>query len=210
MTQGGEQKVVGRDVSVAEVFAEVEKDRAFYRRSGGGMTLSGGESLRQPEFAGALLQICGENGIHTALESTACVDYKVIESILPYLDQFLLDIKHTDTSKHKEFTGRGNELIIENAVKIAASGKTELIIRVPVVPSFNDTAKEIEGIAKFAAGLPNVKKLHLLPYHRLGEDKYIGLGRVYGMGKIEPPTQEHMEVLLQAALKTGLECQTGG
>ncbi len=211
MTVQGKPKIVGQDVTVREVLETVEKDRPYYRRSGGGLTLSGGESLCQPDFCTALLRGAKERGLTTALESMACADYAIIERILPYLDEYLMDIKHTDSQKHKEFTGRGNERMLENARKVAASGQTELIIRVPVIPTFNATEPEIEGIAAFAASLPGVRKLHLLPYHRLGQDKYEGLGRTYEMKHILPPTAEHMNALLAAAKRaSGLECQIGG
>lgn len=207
----GEPKIIGRDVTVAEVMETVEKDRSYYRRTGGGMTLSGGESLCQPQFASALLRAAKERGITTALESMGCAKWEVIESILPDLDQYLLDIKHMDPRKHKEFTGRSNELMLENAKKIARSQRTELSIRVPVVPGFNDTPKEIEAIAAFTKELGNVKRLHLLPYHRLGQDKYAGLGREYLMGDVKPPTNEQMQELLGvAAAISGIDCQIGG
>lgn len=207
----GEPKVIGKDVTVAEVMETVEKDRPYYRRTGGGMTLSGGESLCQPEFTAALLRVAQESGIHTAMESMGCAKWEVIERILPDLDQYLLDIKHMNPEKHREFTGKSNELMLENAKKIAASGLTELSIRVPVIPGFNDTPEEIREIAAFTSTLPNVKRMHLLPYHRLGQDKYIGLQREYLMGDVEPPTQERMQNLLDVAVKiSGLECQIGG
>ena len=181
----GEDKVIGRDVTVREMIEEVEKDRVYYYRSGGGMTLSGGECLCQPEFAGALLRAAKERGISTAIESMACAKWETIETILPYLDTYLMDIKHTNPAKHKEFTGRSNELMMENARKVALSGKTRLVIRVPVIPTFNDTVEEIQGIARFADTLPGVDKIHLLPYHRLGKDKYEGLGRPYLMGNVD-------------------------
>ncbi|MDO4521562.1 MAG: glycyl-radical enzyme activating protein [Eubacteriales bacterium] len=211
MTVQGRPKVIGEDKTVAEVMEIVEKDRNYYRRSGGGLTLSGGESLCQPEFARDLLRAAKEQGITTALESMACAKYEVIESILPYLDQYLMDIKHMNSAKHREFTGKGNELMLENAKKVAASGRTELSIRVPVIPGFNDTEAEIAQIAQFAGSLGNVKRMHLLPYHRLGQDKYEGLGRPYLMGDVLPPTTEKMERLLQTAReKSGLECRIGG
>ncbi|MBO5657631.1 MAG: glycyl-radical enzyme activating protein, partial [Agathobacter sp.] len=189
----------------------VEKDRQYYRRSGGGLTLSGGECLCQPEFARDLLRAAKESGINTAIESMAGVPYETIQSILPYLDTYLMDIKHMNSAKHKEFTGKGNELMLENAKKIAASGLTNLVIRVPVIPGFNDRADEIEAIARFADTLTGVKKIHLLPYHRLGKDKYEGLGREYLMGDALPPTNEHMETLKQAVLRVSkLDCQIGG
>lgn len=207
----GKPKVIGRDVTVAEVMKTVEKDRQYYWRTGGGLTLSGGESLCQPEFATALLQAAQESGISTAMESMGCAKWETIEKLLPYLDQYLLDIKHMNPRKHKEFTGRSNELMIENAMKIAKSGMTELSIRVPVIPGFNDTEEEIRQIAAYTATLPNVKRMHLLPYHRLGQDKYTGLNREYLMGDVKPPTNEHMEKLLKVAeVTSGIKCQIGG
>ena len=111
----GKPKTIGEDITVGKVMEVVEKDRPYYRRSGGGLTLSGGESLCQPEFARDLLQAAKERGINTAMESMGCAPFEVIESILPYLDQYLMDIKHTNPGKHKEFTGRSNELMLENA-----------------------------------------------------------------------------------------------
>ena len=182
----GEDKVIGRDVTVEEMIQVVEQDRPYYRRSGGGLTLSGGESLCQPEFA-------------------------VIEEILPYLDLYLMDMKHTNPAKHKEFTGRPNDLMMENARKVALSGKCKLIIRVPVIPTFNATVEEIQGIASFANTLPGVEQLHLLPYHRLGQDKYTGLGREYLMDGILPPTAEEMNTLKRAAeAVSSLHVQIGG
>ncbi len=207
----GKPKIIGEDTTVEEVMKTVEKDRPYYRRSGGGMTLSGGESLCQPEFARDLLRAAKESGINTAMESMGCATYEVIESILPYLDQYLMDIKHMNPEKHKEFTGRSNELMLENAKKIAQSGMTELIIRVPVIPGFNDRVDEIEVIASYAASLDGVERLHLLPYHRLGQDKYEGLGREYLMKDVLPPSNEQMQTLLKAAERvSGLQCQIGG
>lgn len=211
MVVDGKEKVVGRDVTVAEVMETVEKDRGYYRRSGGGLTLSGGESLCQPQFAKALLAAAKQRGLNTAMESMGCAPYEVIEEILPYLDTYLLDIKHINPAKHKAFTGRSNELMLENARKIAFSGKTELVVRVPVIPTFNETPEEIADIARFADQLPGVKKIHLLPYHRLGQDKYSGLGRNYTMEGILPPENEHMQMLKKTVENvSGLYCRIGG
>ena len=209
MQENGKAKTVGKDVTVEEIMPELLADENYYRRSGGGITLSGGEILGQPDFARDLLRACQENGLHTAVESTANAPYENIEKILPYLDLFLMDIKHMDSAKHKEFTAAGNERILENAKRLAKSG-VELIIRTPVVPGFNDTAEEIRAISRFAASLPGVKEHHLLPYHRLGQDKSGGLGRKYSLTNIEPPTKERMEYLLSVAEESGLKCQIGG
>lgn len=209
MMVAGKPKIIGRDVTVEEVLAEVRKDMPYYRKSGGGLTLSGGESLYQADFAAALLCEAQEMGINTAIESTACTEFSQVEKILPFLDTFLLDIKHMDSEKHKKHTGVSNERILENAEKIARVHQN-LIIRVPVIPGFNHTVAEIEQIAKFAASLPGVKEIHLLPYHRLGQDKYTGLGRQYLLDGVEPMRLEEMETLQAIALKTGLTCQIGG
>ncbi|MBQ8429817.1 MAG: glycyl-radical enzyme activating protein [Clostridia bacterium] len=209
MVENGKQKTVGKDVTVAEIMPEILADENYYWRSGGGVTLSGGEILGQPDFARDLLRACKENGLHTAVESTANAPYENIEKILPYLDLYLMDIKHMDSAKHKEYTGAGNERILENAKKLAASG-VELVIRTPVVPGFNDTAEEIRAISKFAASLPGVREHHLLPYHRLGSDKYAGLGRNYSLTEILPPPPEKMSYLLSVAEESGLKCQIGG
>lgn len=211
MMVDGKEKIIGRDVTVEEVMETVEKDRAYYARSKGGMTLSGGESLCQPDFASALLQTAKQRGIHTAMESMGCAPYEVIERILPYLDTYLMDIKHTNSDKHRLFTGKSNELMLENARKIAGSGQTNLIIRVPVIPTFNDTPEEIAAIAQFADTLPGVCKIHLLPYHRLGQDKYKGLGRKYLLQEILPPQKEHMMMLKKLVENvSSLECRIGG
>ncbi len=210
MMVNGVPKTIGRDVTVGEVIREVVKDRDFFWRSGGGLTLSGGECLSQPEFAIALLKAAKNEGLNTAIESTAFASFDdVIAKVLPNLDTYLMDIKHMDRAKHEAYIGHPNDLVLENAKKIAANAK-RLIIRVPTVPGFNDTPEEIGAIARFAASLPNVEELHLLPYHRLGQDKYTWLGREYTLPDILPPSDEHMQMLLQVAEQSGLRCQIGG
>ena len=207
----GKTKIIGQDVTVREVMETVEKDRPYYRRSGGGLTLSGGESLCQPQFARDLLRAAKEAGINTAMESMGCASYEVIEEILPWLDHYLMDIKHMNSAKHKAFTGKGNELMLENAARVAESGQCRLSIRVPVIPTFNDTLEEIRDIAVFADKLPGVDEIYLLPYHRLGQDKYEGLGRTYELPDIRPPESEHMEMLKKAVeASTRMKCHIGG
>lgn len=206
----GKPVTVGEDVTVRSVMETVVKDRPYYRRSGGGLTLSGGESLCQPQFARDLLRAAKEEGLTTAMESMGYANWEVIDEILPYLDEYLLDIKHMHGEKHKAFTGKSNELMLENARKIAESGKTNLVIRVPVIPTFNDTSAEITAIAQFARSLPGVTRLHLLPYHRLGQDKYEQLGRSYELLQLLPPEPAQMNALLKAAQTSGLQCQIGG
>lgn len=211
MTVRGKKKIIGQDVTVAEVMETVEKDRPYYNRSGGGLTLSGGESLCQPDFARDLLHAAKASGINTAMESMGCAKWETIGQILPYLDHYLMDIKHMNGEKHKRFTGRSNELMLENAGRIAAYPGTKLSIRVPVIPTFNDTPEEIRAIASFADKLPGVDEIYLLPYHRLGQDKYEGLGRAYELPDILPPEPEHMQMLKKVVeVSTRLRCQIGG
>lgn len=208
----GKEKIMGQDVTVADVMDVVRQDSFYYARSGGGMTLSGGEALLQPDFAIGLLRACHDMGINTAIETTAVTKWETIERFLPHLDYVLLDIKHMDSKKHQEFTTQPNERILENARKIAESGAVNLTIRTPVVPTFNNTPEEIRAISEFAATLPGVKAHHLLPYHRLGQGKYDGLGREYTLSDIEPMSNEYMDRLLQAAKRAApsLHIQIGG
>ncbi len=209
MISGGVSKTVGRDVTAKEVLETVAKDRIYYRRSGGGLTLSGGETFCQPDFALALFKGAKEMGINTAIETTSCAPIETILKILPFIDYYLMDIKHIDSGKHKRFTSRDNELILENA-RIIAEKTENMVIRVPVIPTFNDTPEEIAQIAEFASKLKNVKRIHLLPYHRLGQDKYAGLGRNYEMASIVPPEDAYMLNLKSVAESKGLECIIGG
>ena len=202
-------KTVGKDVTVGDVMEQVEKDRIYYRRSGfGGMTLSGGECTWQPDFSEALLKTAKENGISTAIETTAHAEIGVIRRLLPYIDTVLMDIKHIDPIKHRDYTTKDNVLILENA-KIIAKEAKKLIIRTPVVPTFNDTEDEIRAIAEFAKSI-GVTEMHLLPYHRIGSDKYAGLGRRYEMAHINVPEKEKMQRLLEVVNSTGLKGQIGG
>ncbi len=209
MNQKGKLKVIGYDTSVEEVMEEVLRDMPYYRRSGGGLTLSGGECLWQPDFAVALLEAAHLSGINTAIETTGFAEWEVIEKFLPHIDTVLMDIKHINSEKHKEFTTRPNEPILKNARLIAERAK-RLIIRVPVIPSFNDTKEEIAQIAQFTKALPNVNEIHLLPYHRMGKDKYDGLSRPYLMEDIPSPANEKMQELLAVCKSYGLTAHLGG
>ena len=206
---GGQEKIMGRDVTVEEVIKEVIKDMPYYRRSGGGLTLSGGESLLQPDFAIGLLRAAHDNCINTAIETTGFAPFETIQKYLEHLDYVLMDIKHMNSQKHKEFCKQSNELVLENAKKIAESG-ANLTIRTPVIPTFNDTESELCEIAKYAKSI-GVKKLHLLPYHRMGEDKYKGLSRDYALAGIEPMDNEKIQRLFNAVYTVfGDGCQIGG
>ena len=206
---GKPPRLAGTDVTAESVMETVLKDAPYYRRSGGGLTLSGGECLLQPDFARALLLLSHENGVNTCIETAGHVAQSAVEAVLPLVDTFLFDVKHMDSAKHEAFTGQRNTRILENAAYIAARAK-RMVVRVPVIPGFNDTAEEIRAIARFAMRLPHVEEMHLLPYHRLGQDKYTAIGEAYTMADILPLSKEKTAYLLSVAEESGLKCQIGG
>jgi pyruvate formate lyase activating enzyme len=162
----------GRRYTVSEVIARVVRDRPFFEKSGGGVTVSGGEPLSQAEFTMALLKALKDQGIHTALDTTGYASWKVVEQVLPSVDLFLLDLKHMDSAAHKATVGVPNERILENAHRIAAAGG-KMQIRVPVIPRFSDSTVNVQALGKFAAGLGEaVTMVQLLPYHAMGVPKW--------------------------------------
>lgn len=205
----GDPKIVGKTVTVAEIMQEVKKDSIYYRRSGGGITLSGGEVLAQPEFARAILEACSTAGINTAVETSGFASFDMVESLIPFVNLFLYDVKHVSEEKHRAFTGQSNDPILSNLRKLGERN-VPIIVRIPVIPTFNHMPEEIGEITRFAASINGVKEIHLLPYHRLGENKYHELDRNYEFSSIEPLEKEEMENLLEIAKKTGLHCQIGG
>lgn len=191
----GSMTIVGRYLSVAEVMTEVERDLSFYTESGGGVTFSGGEPTLQGEFLLECLKACKKMGLHTAIESCCQTPWHTFESLLPYLDHVLSDIKQMDSVKHKELTGVGNELILENITRLSQAG-IPLTIRLPLIPSANDDTENIEETARFVGSLETAEGLDILPYHRLGEPKWEQLGREYPMAGVLPHDRD---TVLQSA-----------
>jgi pyruvate formate lyase activating enzyme len=164
------RSISGKRMTVEEVMREVIKDLKFYKKSGGGATLSGGEPLAQPHFAGELFRRCKGEGLHTTLDTCGYAPWSTIKGLLEYADLVLFDIKHLDAAKHAEATGRDNRLILENAKKIAKL--KPMRVRVPMIPGFNDSIETIREIADFAEKELGCPVIDLLPYNRLGEIKY--------------------------------------
>ena len=175
----------GRKMTVDEVVEIVRKDELFYRNSGGGITVSGGEPLMQPEFVYNLLRECKANNFHTTLDTCGYAQWDIMQQVLEYTDLVLYDIKHMDSAEHRRQTGVDNELILSNLEKIKMN-ETRVWLRCPVIPGFNDSESEIEKVAKFALSL-KVEKISLLPYFKYGEQKYEYLGRSYSLKKVSPP-----------------------
>ncbi len=198
----------GQRMTVAEVIAEVLKDRPFYENSGGGMTLSGGEPLFQPDFAIGLLRAAKAEGLHTCLDTSGLVAPEVLEAALEHVDLVLYDLKTTDQARHSRHTGCDNRQILENLRRVTSNGQA-VKLRMPLVPGFNDRAEDMEAAARFIAGLKHAPPLEVLPYHKLGEGKYGALGIVCGF-HAEPPTRDELEALAAVARKHGVQCEVGG
>jgi pyruvate formate lyase activating enzyme len=200
--------LAGRQVTVDEVVAEVCKDAPFFARSGGGVTLGGGEPLAQAEFALGILKACRAQDIPTAIETCGHVPWPAIEAILPWTGLFLFDLKHLDVLKHRSHTGGDVNLILSNLQQLAASG-ARVTVRVPVVPDFNDTPEDIRSIADRVVSL-GIRELHLLPYHRLGQNKYRLLGRQCDFAGSTKVQDDTMETLRAGAAGAGLSVRIGG
>ncbi|MBW1698306.1 MAG: glycyl-radical enzyme activating protein [Deltaproteobacteria bacterium] len=200
--------IKGRTMSVQDVVDEVIKDEPFYIDSGGGVTLSGGEPLDQSDFCQAILTACKERHLHTAIETAGHVAWKNFKKVLPLTDLFLFDIKHMDAEKLFIHTGADAALIRSNLEKLAGRTKS-IIIRTPVIPGFNDSPEEIRAIAVFAKKL-RIADLHLLPYHRYGQGKYILMGRHYPFRGPEKLAEDRVARLKEAAAGEGLSVQVGG
>ncbi len=195
-------------MGIDETVAEILKDEPFYTESGGGVTLSGGEPLEQPDFSEKLLKACKGKGLQTAVETAGNVPWKNIARVIPHTDLFLFDIKHTNAEKLRAHTGADAALIASNINALSQQGAT-IIVRTPVIPGFNDTPEEIGGIARFIKTL-NLGEIHLLPYHRYGKGKYRLLGREYPFTGSENVNDQRMAALKKTALQEGLSVQIGG
>ena len=203
------RELSGRHYTAEELFREVERDAAFYRRSGGGITVGGGEPTLQAEFVGDFLSLCRSHFFHTAMETSALTAWDRLAPILSHLDLLYIDLKHMNESRHLEWTGASNGLILENIRR--AAQVCQLILRVPVVPGFNDSADNIAATARFAKDLGNLfLRLELLPYHQFGIHKYDELDRAYLLESLEPPSDSHMAQLQDIARSIGIDVQIGG
>ena len=176
----GARELAGRTLTVNEVLAEVERDRPFFLESQGGMTVSGGEPLQQPEFLLALLREARARDLHTALDTSGYAPWETLERVRPFVDLFLYDLKLVDDARHRRYTGVSNAPILANLRALAAAGH-RIVLRMPVLPGVNDDDDNVRGAAVLAAGLAGLERVALLPYHPLGADKYPRVGRA------EPP-----------------------
>jgi len=204
----------GQEMTVDQVLDEVEQDSTFYRESGGGITLSGGECLLQPEFSAALLARAHERGITTAIETAGNVPWAFMEQVLPHVDTMLHDHKLTDPARHKKWVGVDNTRILANYKKAYETfPDTTFVARTPLIPGVNDDEGHIRAVLKFIRPHQNVRDYQLLPYHRFGESKYGFLGRVYELEDFTSPTPEtvhRLQALIDEAFGRGGAARTAG
>jgi pyruvate formate lyase activating enzyme len=198
----------GRRVTADWVLQEVLKDEAFFSKSGGGVTLGGGEPLAQANFAAAILKKCKEKGIHTAIETAGCVPWSQVERVIPFVDLFHYDVKHMDSAIHERNVGMGNELILANLRRLVEVGK-KVVVCTPLIPEFNATMEAIGAIARHVYQL-GIREMHLLPYHNFGKSKYRLLGRPYSFGHDQKLKDEEIDRLRETAAERRLQVKVGG
>jgi pyruvate formate lyase activating enzyme len=201
-------RIAGRSYTVDELMRVLVRDQGFWG-SQGGVTFGGGEPLFQPEFLLAVLAKCRSHYMHTTLETSAHADTNALIEVLKWTDAMFIDIKHMDSAAHHSGTGAGNELILQN-IEAAAATRWDgrLIIRVPIVPGYNDTVDNLRATAGFVAKL-KLKEVNLLPFHRLGHSKYEQLGLNYPYAQVPAPSREAMRSYQRLFEGVGLQCYVG-
>lgn len=196
------RSIAGTCMSTAEILQVILRDEVFYRHSSGGVTVSGGEPMLRAEFLGHLFQRCQDRGIHTAIETCGQCEWEDFQRILPVTDLFLFDVKHMDSEKHKQKTGAGNGRILDNLTRLSRT-ESSVIIRVPVIPGFNDSEEELQRIVVFVRSLHTIGEIHLLPYHSLGIGKYRKTEREYELSDLQPPDIEKLRKFSKKAESPG-------
>ncbi len=195
----GALELAGREASVDEVMEEIMKDKVFFENSKGGMTISGGEPLNQPDFTTEVFRRAKENGIHTSLDTSGYAAWSVIEKVIEHVDMVLYDIKQMDSERHKEYTGVPNELIIENLKKLDTKG-IPIWVRIPNIPGINDGEDNFRRIGELLSGLKHLERVDILRYHKLAESKYEHTGQDYrlkGMNTPEKDEVQHLKDILE-------------
>lgn len=195
---------IGKHMTVEEVMKEIEKDIIFYTLSGGGVTISGGEPLVQWKFVREIFRKCQEEAIHTALYTCGHSSWEIMKEVLEFVDLVLYDIKVIDAEKHLKYTGVTNRVILENAKRIDSEG-IPLMIRIPIIPGYNDSEKSIRHTAEFIVRLKHVKEVGILPYHCYGLQKYKRLGRQYKLENCESPTKDKLQNIREIMESYGLK-----
>ena len=202
------REILGKKMTVGEVIKEIEKDLIFYEESGGGVTFSGGEPLKQSEFLESLLDGCQEKKIHTAVDTSGYISWETLDKISSKVDLFLYDLKIMDSKKHKKYTRVSNEIILENLKKLS-SVHHNIFVRFPVIPGINDDYQNIKESGEFLSSL-KIAQVNLLPYHYIGIDKYRILGRTYKLADTQSLSEEKLSEISAILRKFNLNVKMGG
>jgi pyruvate formate lyase activating enzyme len=201
-------ELVGRRLSAGEVMAEIEKDRVFHEESQGGATFSGGEPLAQADFLADLLTRCREGGIHATVDTCGYAPPEAVEKVEDKADLFLFDLKIIDEKKHDDVTGQPNRMILENLRRLAGLGK-KIVIRLPLIAGVNDDDENIRQTADFLVSLGTVADISLLPYHKLGREKYTGLRKKNRGLHFAPPSEERLKEIQETLESRGFRVRRG-
>lgn len=204
----GARELAGRRYDVGEVLDLVERDRVFYDQSGGGVTFSGGEPLMQPAFLFELVHGCRQRHLHTALDTSGYGDTDWLQRIAALTDLILFDLKSVDDERHRQYTGVGNRLILDNLRALAGAGRS-IVVRFPLVPGVNDDEAEVRALGCLVASL-GLLRVDVLPYHRAGMAKYVRLKREYRLPDTRPPSREAQEAVARILGECGLTVKMGG
>jgi len=199
-----DERLAGKWYSYDEVLQACLSDLVFYEESGGGVTLTGGEVLAQPQAAEAILKLLKANGIHTALETTGFAAAEVFDQVIAHADLLLYDMKHYDDAKHKAGTGVGNGLILQNLKRVIESGK-DVLVRVPVIPGYNDSLEDARGFAGLLLSL-GLMRVQLLPFHQFGSQKYETLGLDYAYAGAKSLHKEDLSAYQDVFTQSGIDC----
>jgi pyruvate formate lyase activating enzyme len=203
------RQIVGQQMSVTQVMAEVERDIPFFDESGGGVTISGGEPLQQRKFLISLLRELKQKELHTTLDTCGYTSWKSLQEAQPFVDLFLYDLKLIDDDRHRQFTGVSNRLILQNLQRLVQAGRA-VVVRVPIIPGVTDREDDLHQLGAFIAGLSAALRVDLLPYHRAATGKYERLNRDYHLLDVLPPDPEQMQKAAEVLQRYNLIVKIGG
>ena len=202
------RELVGKNITVKNLMSEIIKDEVFYEESNGGVTFSGGEPLMYADYLVNVLKFCKDKNIHTTIDTSGYATFEQFEKIIDKVDLILFDIKHMNNEKHLKYTGVSNTVILEN-LKVLSERGSNIYIRMPIIAGINDDDENIDTAVDFLSKL-NIIQVNLLPYHKMGMDKYRRLNMQYKLSGEETPTEEAMNQIAEKFKKAGIKIKIGG
>ena len=202
------RELVGKDITVKDLMKEIIKDEIFYEESNGGVTFSGGEPLMHADFLNKVLKVCKDKNIHTTIDTSGYAAFEEFEKIIDNVDLILFDIKHMNNEKHMKYMGVSNVVILENLKKLSKRG-SNIYVRIPIIAGINDDDENIDSAIDFLSKL-NIIHVDLLPYHKMGMDKYRRLNMEYKLSGLEKPTDEVINKIAEKFKKAGIKIKIGG